>query len=89
MRPFSSCLGLISSSIIYAYSLLLNSYTFRQENGAEPCSRRVKSCRHKLQNGVSVGATCVVYAYISILRLLNKYLSAINNKVQYVVLSSS
>lgn len=36
-----------------------------------------------------VSATCVIYVYVSIKCLLNRYLSSINNKAQYVVFSNS
>jgi hypothetical protein len=49
MRPFSSCVGLSSSSIIYTHSLLHSSYMFLWENSY----------------GASVGSSCVICVSIS------------------------
>ena len=73
MRPFSSCVGLSSISIIYAqpFTQLLHVSARKQ------LCKRLYVCTHKLYSVASVGATRVIYVYVSITRHIFKVRSGL------------
>jgi len=61
MRPFSSCVGLSSISMIYVQPFT----QFLHVSARKQLRKMLYGCTHKLNSVASVGATCVIYVYVS------------------------